>query len=415
MISVPEAKMRKAIKLMTVVSILLITSSTAIAFEAGNKINFNGYGSWGYGKTDNVNSYLIGNEDGNYSNFQFSLAISAKPAQNLTISALASWGESTDENDVEMEYAFAEWTFHETFRLRAGKIKHPFGIYTEVFNVGIVRPFFSLPQSIYGATGFVTRGYKGIGINGSYFTENDWGLTYDVYGGKMKMDFLLIFHVPHVIAAIQDAISGVSSEEPSEFADFYGSSSGSDGYGDLEGIYIEGEHEDVIGGRLLIHTPVDLTLGASFYRSKLIEQYGYADDSLYHVFGAQLEFLYRFLKIRSEYLRAELDDPEGVEEAFYVEASVRFLEHFQLAARYDWIEHDDVHPTMARLTPSLLEHTEYAVGLNYWFNYNLVIKLSYQIVEGNRLAIPENFNDLIMGGELEETTHLAVVGAQFSF
>ncbi len=59
-----------------------------------------------------------------------------------------------------------------------------------------------------------------------------------------------------------------------------------------------------------------------------------------------------------------------------------------------------------------------ALGLNYWMNPNLVFKLSYHIVEGNRFALPMDVADYLAAyqkGSFDETTHLIVFGTQFSF
>jgi hypothetical protein len=49
------------------------------------------------------------------------------------------------------DYGFAEWRFSDALRLHAGRMKHPFGIYSEIFDVGTLRPFYTLSQSVYGA------------------------------------------------------------------------------------------------------------------------------------------------------------------------------------------------------------------------------------------------------------------------
>jgi len=71
-------------------------------------------------------------------------------------------------------------------KLRAGKVKQPFGISAEVFDVGTRRPFFELPQAVYGPIGLVGESYKGIGFTGSFDVQGGWGLAYDLYGGGQE-------------------------------------------------------------------------------------------------------------------------------------------------------------------------------------------------------------------------------------
>ncbi len=77
-------------------------------------------------------------------------------------------------------------TFSQKLKLRAGKVKQPFGISAEVFDVGTRRPFFELPQAVYGPIGLVGESYKGIGFTGSFDVQGGWGLAYDLYGGGQE-------------------------------------------------------------------------------------------------------------------------------------------------------------------------------------------------------------------------------------
>jgi hypothetical protein len=94
---------------------------------------------------------------------------------------------------------------------------------------------------------------------------------------------------------------------------------------------------------------------------------------------------------------------------------------WQLAGRYDTIEAELPTTDLGSLPPffgQLLDHEEIALGVNYWFSPNLVVRLSYQMVEGNRhafLETPEQVGELLMTGVLDDETDLIVFGAQFSF
>lgn len=98
----------------------------------------------------------------------------------------------------------------------------------------------------------------------------------------------------------------------------------------------------------------------------------------------------------------------------YIETAYRFTEHWQAAARYEFA---DFNSEVDFSTDSVLEHEEIALGLNYWFNPNLVFKLSYHLVNGNRFASPGNFGDYVMAAQqgFDEETHLILIGTQFSF
>lgn len=61
-----------------------------------------------------------------------------------------------------------------------GKVNQPFGISTEVFDVGTLRPFQVLPQAFYGPVGLTSESYEGVGLTGSFPLLNSWHLSYDV-------------------------------------------------------------------------------------------------------------------------------------------------------------------------------------------------------------------------------------------
>ena len=46
------------------------------------------------------------------------------------------------------------------------------------------------------------------------------------------------------------------------------------------------------------------------------------------------------------------------------------------------------------LLTELGEHEDLALSLNYWFNSNLVFKLSYHLVDGNIFAVPDDLEGI---------------------
>jgi hypothetical protein len=324
----------------------------------------------------------VGNDEGNYDNVNFSLNISANPYEHLSLYIQTGYTESRDEDDVGLDYAFAEWYFSDMLMFRAGKVKAPFMLYTEVYDVGTIRPFFALPQGVYRQ--IATEAYKGVGITGTFHVKGGWELQYDMYGGKLSL-------LPNPTVNIEefrfDSVNPVGN--------------------------------DLIGGRLTIQTPLTgLNVALSSYTSEFDfgEEESFLNDR-YVLIGASAEYLSDRLRICSEYL-TQKETPKATADVVYVEAAYRFTDHWQAAARYEFADFDTNQPLLQYSPKSILEHKEIALGLNYWLNPNLVFRCSYHIIEGNRLAFPEQVLDYlesILQGSFEETTHLILLGAQFSF
>lgn len=79
-------------------------------FAQDENVQLHGFGGWAFGDTDG-NTYLQGTEDGNAENTEFSLAISAEPAESLRVSAQIELFAGRDgELEEELDYAFAEWS-----------------------------------------------------------------------------------------------------------------------------------------------------------------------------------------------------------------------------------------------------------------------------------------------------------------
>jgi hypothetical protein len=371
-------------------TVLMLVAAGLLALPAGadeaTPVRLGGFGSWGYGNT-NRNDYLGGSPEGDYDRVELGFTVLANPSDRLSITAQAFWDQDDEGTHVDVDYAFAEWRFSDALRLRAGLAKHPIGNYSEFINVGTLRPFFDLPQAVYGPVGFVTRSYKGIGFTGLLGKDSGggWGLAYDVYGGEMNI-------VTEEHGASFDGVS-IATGDPET----------------------EKNLMNLVGGRFTVFTPVEgLKMGASAY-SGVSEE---LEDERDTAWGAHAEFAKGQWTLRSEFLHRQ-DGDELKADGFYVEASRRLGRHWQVAGLYDRL--DTELPELEFEPPaSLLEHDEWAVGLNYWFAGNFVLKASYHVVKGNRLAGPgeeadEELDELIEEGALGGRTKMFRFGAQFSF
>lgn len=359
-------------------------AASAVAQEPASRLDLRGFGGWAYGKT-NANNYLAGDPQGNYRRGSFALNVSAHVTSKLSIIGQAFWEQGDEGTQTEIDYAFAEWKFSDALRLRVGKVKQPFGIYTEIFDVGTVRPFLSLPQSIYGPVGTIAVGYQGVGLRGTRPIGRGWNLGYDVYVGGIQLE--------EYVAPFQ-FLQGDSIEMPAGLA--------------------RESTRDLAGTRLVLSLPIQgLSVGASAYTGN--EGDPDATRFRHTVFGAQAEYLSDHLWLRSEYTH-EIEHGEGGSDAVYGEAAYFLTRQWQLAARYERLStrRDGVDPSAA---PSLMRHNEAAFGLNFWVAPEFVLKASFHVVNGNRLAgpDPDELAETVAADKLNDRTRLLQVGAQFSF
>lgn len=377
--------------------LLTLTALTSVGWaqDTGQKFELHGFGGWAYGATDD-NQYALGTEVGNYENAQFSLHVVAFPMEDLTIVAQVQFDNGND--DVDLDYAFAEWFISDGLKLRFGRVKHPFGIYGEIFDVGTLRPFQYLPQGIYGGQAITAEAYNGVGLTGIRRLGDRWNLQYDLYAGQITGTVEL----PPGLAPPGSGLTGLTNL-PYTF-------------------------DDVLGTRLNLLTPIEgLTIGLSAYYSseaevELVSLGGFTVDSLgQEVIGGHLEYVGAKTWLRTEVVRTETADT--IEQTgSYAELAYKLTPEWQVAARYeDW---EGGLPGLDSLLPfpwisQFANHQEIALGVNYWVNSSLVLRLSGHWVEGNRFAFPSDLATVgaIFTGQagLDDSTVMYVFGAQFSF
>ncbi len=390
------------------------TAEEEEAETAAQSFNFddvrvNGYGTWGYGKT-NENHYLQGTEAGDYSHTVLSLGVNAKPHEQLAI-VLQVRFENGDEGEVvQADYAFGEWAFTDGFKMRVGQVKLPFGLYTEIFQVGTLRPFLTLPQGIYGGTGIVSEAFRGASVTGAWY-GSDWGIEYDGYGGQLSLD-TFDSHFGDFDAASASDEHG-AAEDDAGHGDELGAAEEEGGHGDELGAAEEqaghGEHggeiiNNLVGGRFNLVRPMSgVKLGFSVY-SGTVE----GVDGQHVAWAGSGEYLSGPWSIRSEYGYHQHASEIRVNSAYF-EGAYKITRAVQAAFRYDWSATELPEIDTSEF-PSLLKHRDLAIGLNYWFRPEFVVKFAYHIVNGNRFALPEHEEHA-----LEEKTSLFSFGASFSF
>jgi hypothetical protein len=289
---------------------LALASSPLLGQDALSKLELHGYGTWGYGRTPNDNAYLYGRKGGDYSNVDFALNLTVRLGDRLRIHAQNSWTTGGDEvgTSADLDYAFAEWVVSDKLQFRLGAVKQPFGIYTEIFDVGTVRPFLALPQSIYGGTGFAGEAYKGVGLTGAFYSKRGWGLAYDAYVGGMNIE--------ESAAPVDYLLEGASA---------------------VQGLEIE-TTRDAIGGRLILRTPIDgLSFGTSAYTGVLATD----EAPRRTVVAGHAELVNDKWSLRGEFAHESSMELGGVPmrvNGGYVEAGYRFTSHVQGGLLYDRLQ-----------------------------------------------------------------------------
>jgi hypothetical protein len=364
-------------KALSLAACLFASSGAASGIElADGKLSINGAGGAAFAISANNEldtNALIATTGGNFHNAEFNLAIAARLTPQITIASQLFF-DDIGTGEAGLDWTFVEVAFARSFKLRVGKIKLPLGISRETEAIGTLRPFYSLPEVVYGPTGVSSESYFGAGITGELFNERSWALSYDLFAGSTSLATIEPFDrlrgplVPGTVTAIDDD--------------------------DVNGL---------LGGRLILGTPVDgVSFRVSGYRGSVE---GSSMSALLLSFDLEGD---RWL-VRAEAYRFQED---SLSHGAYLEVARFVTSEIQIALQLQGMR------THAQGVPdgsSLLWHESAALGLNYWFTPGMVMKAALEGVRGNRLAFPRQLDDALLAGPLSEETVMFTLGTQFSF
>jgi hypothetical protein len=356
---------------LVMIAVAVLVPGDSIAAQGAGSVRVGGLGSWSYGRTDG-NGYLSGSDRGSYENVSFLLTVASSPSDRLRIHGQLHFSQEGKDLESMIDFALAEVNISDAARIRVGRVKHPFGIYTEIFEVGVARPMLTLPQGLYGRSGIVSEGFLGVGLTGFSMLGESWSLEYDVYGGALEAPFEHVGSQPPEGESGERAVTVV---------------------------------RDMIGSRVVFVAPfAGFRFGTSGYTGKAPVESG---GSIRHsAWAAHGELLSGGSQLRAEVARLRMAS-RMESDAWYMELQQDLGDFWQATARYESGETRRIIAMGAESVRSDL--SDFAVGLNYRVNAYLVTKASLHWIQGTR------FVQQLNPDALEKSTRLFQVGAQFAF
>lgn len=104
------------------------------AQELLDRININGYTNFEFEKM--IDKAGAGDKNGSFDADQFNLVFNIHATDRVRVAADLSWEHGAASEDgrgnVVLEYGFVEYTISNLFKVRAGKMLTPFGVYNEI-------------------------------------------------------------------------------------------------------------------------------------------------------------------------------------------------------------------------------------------------------------------------------------------
>ncbi|MEP6763135.1 MAG: hypothetical protein ABJB66_02430 [Gemmatimonadaceae bacterium] len=330
-------------------------------------VQVHGFADWGVGHSDG-GTFEFGSKRGTSSPGTFALVLSAVPAPRIALATQIGFnGLGEDRTEAKLDIVFAQYHFSDKFNFNVGRVKQPFGEYTEIFDVGTAHNMLGLPHGEYDDSGMMGEVYNGVGFTGGVFADSRWGLRYDGYVGDIAL---------RVTRPWADQVESIKLL-----------------------------HE-VIGARTIVETPVDgLSFGVSIYTGHLDDVNDPDSRERHTVVGAQADWANNRFGVRTEATRRQ--ERNLSESSAYLEGTARLNPSWQLAARLDHSQAAGADFNGA--SSSLGQHTDIAIGLNYWFAPGFVLRAEFHDVAGNRFVVPLRPQDT------GRRTHVVQFGSHFSF
>ncbi|QTA83544.1 Porin domain-containing protein [Desulfonema limicola] len=152
-----------------------------------NKIQIHGFISQGYLQTDNNDFYYAKTEDGTFQFNEMGINFTTELTEQLRVGVqfLSRDLGELGNNDVDIDWAFADYRYQNWLGLRAGRIKRPFGFYNRSRDIDAARTFVMLPPMVYDD---VERDSVSATIGIGIYGYLPYGFSYELQYGTMKMD-----------------------------------------------------------------------------------------------------------------------------------------------------------------------------------------------------------------------------------
>ncbi|MDM8538353.1 porin [Desulfobacterales bacterium HSG17] len=181
--------MKKMIYILFAAGILFSSITNIQAFELG-QVDIHGFVSQGFLISDE-NNYLAETEDGTFQFNEIGINFTTTLTDNLRLGLQLfsyDFGE-TGNNEINVDWAYADYRWKNWLGLRAGIIKVPAGFYNESRDIDAVRTNIFLPQSVYYDGYRENRiSLQGIGVYGDILHDTVGNFSYQIEYGTMNID-----------------------------------------------------------------------------------------------------------------------------------------------------------------------------------------------------------------------------------
>lgn len=168
--------------------LVLLLGGNELSSSVFDDISIHGFLSQGM-FLSSKNNYLPNSQDATFelNEIAFSLSKQITPKLRVGLQLLSRDYGDLGNNDVDLDWGFADYRFSDFLGIRMGKIKLPYSLYNESRDIDQARTMIMLPQSIYDDTRRdIFVGYQGIGLYGNLSLKSLGSLEYNAGTGSNR-------------------------------------------------------------------------------------------------------------------------------------------------------------------------------------------------------------------------------------
>ncbi len=300
--------MHKNLVRLSILVILCLLSSNLKA-QLGERIRINGYSSFEFEKQ--FGDEGKGDPNGSFDADLFDLVFNVQATDRLRIAVDITWEHGVASEDIRgnaaIEYAFPEFTIRDWFKIRAGKMFVPFGIYNEIHTA---KPAFLTVKEPLSTN----KPHK-FGLERRFYPR--WANGISVLGNSNINEIEFDYNLQ---------ISNGEQENTNPFEE-------------------DNNKQKAVAGRVRFATVRDLKFGASFYTDSITELDVNDEDSGNRArlwsFGSQLEWRIKDFGFEFEYTGGTYNPTNAEKEtshALSLLASYTSRERFTPYVRFEFLE-----------------------------------------------------------------------------
>ncbi|MBN1351685.1 hypothetical protein JXJ21_19885 [candidate division KSB1 bacterium] len=253
------------------------------------------------------------------------------------------------EEAVALDWAFFEHRFSFGTSMKVGKVQLPMGIFNELRDVGVLLPFYRAPFNLYQEGRYTSETVDGFVLTHLLGEYSSWGVDVDFYGGEWKWSEATksIFTKTDMVQTI-DVTHG-------------------------------------LGGQLWLRCPIDgFRLGLAGNKAHSAKGYHFDELDFYSLMYS-LDSDFTIFSTRAEFRDARFDNKVNYQ-AYYAQVGLKLFEKLRINIQADFADIKNMDqleiPFVEDVKKSMNLHDDYAFGINFAFNPNIILKTEAHWTKG---------------------------------